>query len=305
MNFYVPESQVEAIPVGNGYEAKYLWQMFPWYKSTITELEMSYSGVYSRSNYVMAYPNLPLYFIAGYLIVIFGGRHLMKDRKAFDLKEPLAYWNLFLALFSFCGMVRVVPYLIYFTFTMPFKDINCTPFYVTHGDKEVGFWCALFAGSKFIELIDTLFIVLRKKPLIFLHWYHHVTVLAFTWYACYYEHSGLYFVAMNYTVHAFMYFYYFLMAKKAVPKWFKPQWITLLQISQMVVGVGTGLATAYYKFYTDSCPGASKDLLFAGFVMYSSYLYLFVEFAVKRFILRKPAEKSVSSGSGVSKSKSQ
>lgn len=33
------------------------------------------------------------------------------------------------------------------------------------------------------ELVDTLFIVLRKKPLIFLHWYHHITVLLFCWHA--------------------------------------------------------------------------------------------------------------------------
>jgi elongation of very long chain fatty acids protein 6 len=31
--------------------------------------------------------------------------------------------------------------------------------------------------------VDTLFIVLRKKPLIFLHWYHHITVLLFCWHA--------------------------------------------------------------------------------------------------------------------------
>lgn len=52
------------------------------------------------------------------------------------------------------------------------------------------------------ELGDTIFVVLRKKPLIFLHWYHHVTVLLYCWHS-YYEQTtyGLYFVSMNYTVH--------------------------------------------------------------------------------------------------------
>jgi hypothetical protein len=45
------------------------------------------------------------------------------------------------------------------------------------------------------ELGDTVFVVLRKKPLIFLHWYHHVTVLLYCWHSYASRSSaGLYFV---------------------------------------------------------------------------------------------------------------
>ena len=45
----------------------------------------------------------------------------------------------------------------------------------------MGLWLFLFVMSKFPELIDTAFIVLKKGDLIFLHWYHHITVLLFCW----------------------------------------------------------------------------------------------------------------------------
>jgi elongation of very long chain fatty acids protein 6 len=68
--------------------------------------------------------------------------------------------------------------------------------------------CAmLIAYPQVPELFDTLFVVLRKKKLIFLHWYHHVTVLLFCWHSYMTMSSaGLYFISMNYGVHALMYF---------------------------------------------------------------------------------------------------
>ncbi len=50
------------------------------------------------------------------------------------------------------------------------------------------------------------------------HRYHHVSVLYFAWVAHEAAHPGLYFIAMNYTVHSVMYSYYFLMACDAWPK---------------------------------------------------------------------------------------
>lgn len=64
--------------------------------------------------------------------------------------------------------------------------------------------------SKVMEFGDTFFIVFRKSPLPFLHWYHHVSVCIFAWYALTTEPSALstWFAGMNFAVHTVMYTYY-------------------------------------------------------------------------------------------------
>ena len=104
----------------------------------------------------------------------------------------------------------------------------------------------LFIFSKVPELVDTVFLVLAKKPVIFLHWYHHFTVLLYCWTAYVGRSSaGLYFVAMNFGVHSLMYFYFFLMT------WYRKLWwapiVTVLQISQMFVGIFICSAVYYYS----------------------------------------------------------
>lgn len=281
---YIPQSELSPLINPSGSQSYHLWQMFPWTSSFITEYEKNYDTrpIFSYVNERMY---LPVYTVIIYMAAIYFGQKYMRTCKPFDLRVPLAYWNLMLSLFSLIGMIRTLPYLFYYSTHMSFKEINCTDPEITHGERDIGLWVMLFAASKFFELFDTMFIVLRKKPLIFLHWYHHVTVLLYTYYSSASNHAGLYFVCMNYTVHTFMYGYFFLMAKKSVPKWFNPLWITIMQISQMIFGVFIVGSMGYYKFIdSDGCEGAREPLLYASFVMYGSYLYLFVEFAVKRFI---------------------
>jgi len=233
---------------------------------------------------------VPVAAVIGYMLFCYIGGKVMAGCKPFGLNNTLALWNLFLSVFSTYGAVRTVPHMLYRIATVSFESTVCETPVSAYGAGACGLAVQLFIISKLPELIDTVFIVLRKKPLIFLHWYHHVTVLLYCWNAYVTESgAGLYFVSMNYTVHAVMYFYYFLQAIKAIPKWF-PSWIiTIMQISQMIIGTGIVCASFYFHFYGGEkfAPGACNNVpsnLAAGGIIYASYLYLFVEFAVKRFI---------------------
>ena len=201
-----------------------------------------------------------------------------------------ALWNLSLSLFSWCGFFRTLPKLSYNIYMYPTQELFCNDPESAFGSGSSGLWTQLFILSKFPELIDTFFIVIHKKPLIFLHWYHHVTVLLYCWHS--YVSSaptGLFFVVMNYGVHAIMYGYYFLMAVKMKPRWFSAIYITVAQISQMIAGVLITIASFY--FYGSKDCFIKKENNLAAFLMYGSYLVLFLQFFMVRYSKKRKAQK--------------
>jgi len=137
----------------------------------------------------------------------------------------------------------------------------------------------MFIFSKIPELVDTVFLVLQKKEVIFLHWFHHVTVLMYCWHAYITPTAtGLWFASINYSVHSIMYFYYFCsilggplrtLSRPVAPL------ITLVQLIQMVVGAGvTLLAAARHEADPKSCVVDPVNYR-CGLAMYLSYLVLF------------------------------
>jgi hypothetical protein len=231
-------------------------------------------------------PMIPIWACLIYVAGIVAGRAYFAKRDAWSWRGALAFWNLGLSLFSWIGAFRTAPQLYYNLTTYPLRSNLCDDPAALYGSGSTGLWVQLFILSKFPELIDTLFIVVHKKPLIFLHWYHHITVLLYCWHSYVTTSpSGLFFVVMNYSVHAVMYGYYFLMAVKMRPKWFNPIVVTFMQLSQMFIGVGVTIVAYYY--YSHPVEGREcqirKENNLAAFVMYGSYFYLFAQFFVMRY----------------------
>uniref|UniRef100_A0A0M3I644 Elongation of very long chain fatty acids protein n=1 Tax=Ascaris lumbricoides TaxID=6252 RepID=A0A0M3I644_ASCLU len=210
-----------------------------------------------------------------YVIAIYGGQKVMQSRKAWCLDTPLFLWNLGLAIFSIIGVMRMTPEMWWSITANSLEYSICT---ASFAQGVTGFWTEMFAMSKVMEFGDTAFIVLRKRPLLFLHWYHHVTVLVYTWHA-YKDHtaSGRWFIWMNYTVHAFMYSYYALRAMHVrLPKR-AAMMVTVLQILQMVGGVTIGISILRIKMAGRPCQQTWNNLYFS-FTIYLSYFLLFCNF---------------------------
>ncbi|XP_016304207.1 elongation of very long chain fatty acids protein 6 isoform X2 [Sinocyclocheilus anshuiensis] len=223
-----------------------------------------------------------------YVVVIFLGRVFMKDRQKLELRKPLMLWSLSLAIFSITGAMRTGWYMFNMVRSRGLQESVCdTEFF---GAPVSKFWAFAFTLSKAPELGDTVFIVLRKQRLIFLHWYHHITVLLYSWYT-YKDRvaGGGWFMTMNYTVHAFMYSYYTAKAAGAcVPRPFA-MLITLMQITQMLMGLSV-LGLLYLWKHDIHCFSTMHNIIYAS-VMYLSYLLLFLVFFYQSYLKRSGDEK--------------
>jgi len=148
-------------------------------------------------------------------------------------------------------------------------------------------WMYIFTLSKFVELIDTAFMIIRKKPVSFLHWYHHTSVLAYTWFAVVVGFCpGWFFATINSAVHTSMYFYYYRSACGVRLTY--DRLITTMQLTQMILGVIiTSLwAIIHYCFPNgeNRCPCSySTSAMISALFMYGSYFCLFLSFYLKRY----------------------
>ncbi|XP_015238966.1 elongation of very long chain fatty acids protein 6-like [Cyprinodon tularosa] len=220
-------------------------------------------------------------FCSLYAALVFGGRLFMRERPKLHLRRPLALWSLSLAIFSIIGAIRTGTYMMHVLSSSGFKQSVCDiSFYSAPITK---FWAYAFAISKAPELGDTAFIILRKQRLIFLHWYHHITVLIYSWFS--YKDQvagGGWFMTMNYMVHSIMYTYYAARAAGLQVPRLCAMIITAAQILQMAMGL-TVLGLVYHWIHDVHCP-SNMDNIMWGSLMYFSYLVLFASFFYNNYL---------------------
>ncbi|KAH9597851.1 ELO family [Trypanosoma melophagium] len=214
------------------------------------------------------------------------------------VRRAMVVWNFGLSIFSIFGTSTITPTLIrnlmhkgFYSATCEFRD---NEFYTT----SVGFWMGIFALSKIPELVDTVFLVLQgKQKLPFLHWYHHVTVLLFSWHTyCVGSSAYIWVAAMNYSVHSIMYLY-FALAALGYKRMVRPlaPYITLMQISQMVMGCFVTMYAMKESYGAKENGGRGCGMTWSNMriqlLMYASYLYLFSEMFVKAHVFppQRPA----------------
>uniref|UniRef100_A0A9J7XFV8 Elongation of very long chain fatty acids protein 1 n=1 Tax=Cyprinus carpio carpio TaxID=630221 RepID=A0A9J7XFV8_CYPCA len=182
--------------------------------------------------------NMSAILLAYLFFVLYAGPKFMANRKPFQLKEAMIIYNL-----SLVGLSVYIVYEFLMSGWATGYTWRCDPCDYSNSPQGLRMtrvaWLFLF--SKFIELMDTVFFVLRKKhsQITFLHIFHHSFMPWTWWWGVSYAPGGMgsFHAMINSCVHVIMYFYYSLSA--AGPRFQKFLWwkkyMTAIQLIQFVL----------------------------------------------------------------------
>ncbi|XP_043102959.1 elongation of very long chain fatty acids protein 7a [Puntigrus tetrazona] len=227
---------------------------------------------------LMSSPLPQTVIIAFYIYFVMSlGPRLMENRKPFDLKRVLIVYNFSVVAYSLymCYEFVMSGWGTGYSFRCDLVDYSRSP-----QAMRMAWTCWLYYFSKFIELMDTVFFVLRKKhnQVTFLHVFHH-SIMPFTWW------FGVRFSAggmgtlhglLNCIVHVIMYTYYGLSALG--PNYQKLFWwkkyLTSVQLIQFVI---ITLHISQYFFMKD-CPYLYPVFIYVIALYGIIFLLLFLNF---------------------------
>ncbi|XP_053670776.1 elongation of very long chain fatty acids protein AAEL008004-like [Anopheles nili] len=211
------------------------------------------------------------------------GHRIMENRTPFQLTTVMNTYNLIQIVMNlYIGIVGGLNS--YFAVDYSW---SCEP--ISQKDspsrQKLIFVTYLYFISKIIDLLDTVFFVLRKKynQITFLHTYHHAGMVVATYIFTKFlagSHATL-LGLINSFVHVIMYFYYFLTSFKPELKrslWWKKHitQVQLIQFTILMLHFGVPLVGEYCDF--------PKVLLFIGFTQNMFMFTLFADFYIKAYI---------------------
>ncbi|XP_076278218.1 very long chain fatty acid elongase 1-like [Lasioglossum baleicum] len=182
---------------------------------------------------------IPAILISYLYFVVKCGPRYMKDRKPYDLKTFVRYYNIFQVISNAYIVTRLLALglITEISVICSIPDYSYDPIPL---QISFIFWLAL--QLKLIDLVETAVFVLRKKDrqISFLHLYHHVSTVLITWLITKYIPVALagFVMVVNSTVHVVMYTYYYFsaMGDKApkILNTVKPL-ITVMQMVQFII----------------------------------------------------------------------
>ncbi|KAJ3257909.1 hypothetical protein HK103_004200 [Boothiomyces macroporosus] len=210
----------------------------------------------------------------------------MINREPFKLLWVTAVHNLLLCAESLFMFVVGI-YVVWLKYNNePLSELFCTNSRATT-DGLFSWIMYMYYLSKFPELLDTVILVLKKKNVIFLHWYHHAIVMLMVW--AWMEFNipfGIFGLILNTGIHVLMYWYYFA-SSFGWNVWYK-KYITTAQIIQFILSFVMSIPYIYYA-KVNNCGG--WNAYYFSMAVSGSFLMLFINFYRTSYGKKPKAEK--------------
>ncbi|XP_019873198.1 elongation of very long chain fatty acids protein AAEL008004-like [Aethina tumida] len=235
------------------------------------------------------FPTLAICLTYAYCVKVVGPK-LMENRKPFELKRVLIFYNLFQVIFSTWLFYEssVAGWMTTYSFRCQPVDYSNDPMALR---MARGCWWYYF--SKFTEFFDTIFFVMRKKndQLSTLHIIHHGVMPMSVWFGVKFTPGGhsTFFGFLNTFVHIVMYSYYLIAALG--PQYQKFLWwkkyLTTLQMVQFVLV----MAHAFQLLFTE-CNYPRAFIWWIGMHAFMFY-FLFSNFYKQAYVKNKEKKAKV------------
>jgi fatty acid elongase 3 len=241
--------------------------------------------------------------LALYLATIFGVQAAMKNQKPRKLTTLFQIHNVILSSGSLLLLVLILEEMLPVVWNKGFFTAICAE---SSWTKRAEFYYMINYYFKYLELLDTVFLALKKKPLAFLHVFHHSATALL----CYSQLGGKtsiswVVISLNLAVHVLMYYYYYATAGGARIWWKK--YLTSMQITQFVIDIALVYYGTYGHFVSSywphlpnqgNCAGSESAAVF-GCVLLTSYLGLFINFYLQTYKKPVTGKKPLANGNGV------
>lgn len=235
--------------------------------------------------------------LVAYVVVVYGLRAIF-DMLGVRRPKEGEVWNAMLKFFSIihnANMMLIslvcfigIGYEVYAAHQssdagMGLYNLLCDPEHKFNKGKII-FWIYVYYLSKYVELFDTMLIVLKRSSLRTIHTYHHVATMALAYMALYLKGTGPWLVILlNTFVHIIMYFYYLLVCLDVRDVWWKNH-LTDIQLTQFVLdSIGFGFFV-YADVFVEQpkgnrCAGSLPGAII-GLVIVVSYFFLFLNLRI-------------------------
>eukprot|EP00499_Haloplacidia_sp_CaronLabIsolate_P003258 CAMPEP_0196772960 /NCGR_PEP_ID=MMETSP1104-20130614/2512_1 /TAXON_ID=33652 /ORGANISM="Cafeteria sp., Strain Caron Lab Isolate" /LENGTH=225 /DNA_ID=CAMNT_0042143103 /DNA_START=1 /DNA_END=674 /DNA_ORIENTATION=- len=217
-------------------------------------------------------PWFALAVLVGYLVAVYGLQALLRKRDAVHPMGLIRAHNLLLSLVS---LVLAVAMGAIVSARVGKHGLHWA---VCAREMHEGDWLQFLYWINYLvkmwEFLDTIFLVVRKKRVIFLHSYHHAATFLLT-YVQQINFSTVQWIPilLNLIVHVVMYWYYYLQACGVKRIWWK-RYVTVLQIVQFVLDL-VACVYAYSSILFTYCHGTHFGAI-SGISILASYLVLFL-----------------------------